>query len=590
MSAAAMESSKYAVGEPRSYQTLSEPPSGEGKRHAVLVVHGMGQQMPFDTAATVADELRGGGAATVRVVDVGGERLHRVEMRVGDRDVDVYEAYWAPLTEGKITLRDVIGFLRGAGVAGLLKCLTKYRRWMFGGVHELKREYMTPLWLMLALLIVSALVGINGVVAAVGVARIASLGADLKKWPSPELVADLNVTSSIVVSVTLMFSAILMLALRTKAAVARERTSDRRVEPWRMTRALAFGGRIHAASLGAVILGGAVAMTLQLRFHRATPAASWWIDNFGTTFVSEIAWVTGLVSAFAVVLIIASVVKNMPAWAARGLLYLSVTGSTFMFVLFALVVTRGWGQGLTALVEEKGAYRWMWAWPLLAMVTWQIRGLLVQYVGDVAAYVTPHKLDKFQQLRDAIKDCVIKTARAIYAASPDGKTPEYATVTVVAHSLGSVVAYDTLNRLLNDDGAAGGRYSVAKRTAGLLTFGSPLDKIAYIFSLRRNSEAADAMAASVQPMLLGHGERPVRSFQWVNIWAPDDIISGHLDYFHGNDEPKVVNLRDEHASIPLVAHTEYWSNELVWTKLKEMIAGRTIAADVVAPERSRQPA
>ena len=50
-------------------------------------------------------------------------------------------------------------------------------------------------------------------------------------------------------------------------------------------------------------------------------------------------------------------------------------------------------------------------------------------------------------------------------------------------SLGSVIAYDALNALLNEDALNQHALKVAERTRVLATFGSPLDKIAYVFSL-----------------------------------------------------------------------------------------------------------
>jgi hypothetical protein len=39
------------------------------------------------------------------------------------RDVHIYEVYWAPFTEGAVTLRDVIQFLLSAGINGIKNAL-----------------------------------------------------------------------------------------------------------------------------------------------------------------------------------------------------------------------------------------------------------------------------------------------------------------------------------------------------------------------------------------------------------------------------------------------------------------------------------
>src|SRR6266446_2287245 len=91
---------------------------------AVFVVHGMGQQIQFQTLDDVAEGLRAanvrrsGGPTPrpgVRAIAVGDERPQRIELTLTGgnrrtREVHIYEAYWSPITEGEVTLRDVMRF------------------------------------------------------------------------------------------------------------------------------------------------------------------------------------------------------------------------------------------------------------------------------------------------------------------------------------------------------------------------------------------------------------------------------------------------------------------------------------------------
>src|SRR5213076_2130623 len=45
----------------------------------------------------------------------------------------------------------------------------------------------------------------------------------------------------------------------------------------------------------------------------------------------------------------------------------------------------------------------VWVWPFLVIVSAQVRRLLVEYVGDVTAYVASNKVDSFDELRTRIK-------------------------------------------------------------------------------------------------------------------------------------------------------------------------------------------
>jgi hypothetical protein len=111
------------------------------------------------------------------------------------------------------------------------------------------------------------------------------------------------------------------------------------------------------------------------------------------------------------------------------------------------------------------------------------------------------------------------------------------------------------------------RTDVVERTKLLLTFGSPLDKTAFIFGIQgKGSEPREALAASLQPMLTA-AQRP----RWINIWSPWDIVSGHLDYYDLPERrnPQPLNLVDPDATTLLAAHIEYWNNPLLYKTLVE---------------------
>ena len=150
---------------------------------------------------------------------------------------------------------------------------------------------------------------------------------------------------------------------------------------------------------------------------------------------------------------------------------------------------------------------------------------------------------------------------------------EYDDIILVGHSLGSVVVYDTLNKLLIDRESAGGDpQEAASRTRLMLSFGSPLDKTAFIFATQGSgSEAREALAASVQPLIEREELRP----RWVNIYSRWDIISGPLDYYDRRDRSNrnpVANIKDGKATTLLAAHVEYWRNPMIFEKIVEALA------------------
>jgi hypothetical protein len=269
---------------------------------------------------------------------------------------------------------------------------------------------------------------------------------------------------------------------------------------------------------------------------------------------------------YALVRLLAGAVAEIRAGGSRAVAYvLGLLGVAA--VLASLAGELRAALGLCMTVADLPVVRRGISWPLLFGISAWVRSLLIQYPGDVAAYVTPQALDRFQKLRAEIKELVWKRAHAVYAA-PHGGGPLYSRCVVVGHSLGSVVAYDVLNRMIQEDetAAGAGRLEVVARTPLFLTFGSPLDKTAFVFGAagKDTSEAREALAASVQPMIQDYAFRPAR---WVNVFSAWDIVSGSLDFYDppGSTDPKrIQNLRDPLATTLLAAHLEYWENPLLF--------------------------
>lgn len=122
-------------------------PPPRQKYVACMVTHGMGQQVPFETVGLIAEALGTVAFQANRVrLTEEGELLSRLECAYTAPDgtqvqVHLYEGYWAPLTEGKISFWETIGFLYSGGLAGLRSLLrraegTKFSRWMFGDIRD----------------------------------------------------------------------------------------------------------------------------------------------------------------------------------------------------------------------------------------------------------------------------------------------------------------------------------------------------------------------------------------------------------------------------------------------------------------------
>jgi hypothetical protein len=493
------------------YNAIPPQTPAQPERVAVIVTHGMGQQVPYETIEAVAlavergagQAKQAGAAATQPVIrnvrlstspESAEPELVRAEFEITDErskkwDVHIYEAYWAPLTEGKVTAQEVIAFLYDAGWNGILNTEAgTFRRWMFGHEREFKlNRFVLTLAFLSVMALLAALLLINAIVAAAAASH--AIGA-AKSFPTGKLLAGLT-WDLLVVDIAALVIALGILIGRSRAPVVR--------------------------------------------------AAPWLLIGMGAVAILCAATIMG----------------------------------------FRLV---GWIQP-TALIPGDGWNNFVASFSMLVLLLWalevfaarKVRTLLIEYVGDVTAYIAAHTVSKFWELRQQIWQKAMAVALAVYRArAADDSAYLYEKIIVVGHSLGSVINYDVLNGLLLEKAFSGNALRVAGRTRMFLTFGSPLDKTAFLFRTQKdmNSPVREVAAAAIQPMIVDYNNRPQ---EWVNLWSRADIISGNLDYYdpptvHNARHPAAVaaaphgravqNIIDPDAHTPLAAHVQYWSGAL----------------------------
>lgn len=593
------------------------------EKRAVWVVHGMGQQIPFETLDSLVTgilDARPDQQITprLRTVKIADQVLQRVELDVDGKEgeagepakkyeLHLYETYWAPKTEGVAQLIDVVSFLWDGGLRGLLNSVKSFRRAMFGGMAKFYILWFTPVYLCAALLILVALAAINGVVLAAAGAKLGLAPLDFFKAHWGQLTA----LASCMVAVAFSFGALLFVADLWKP---QELTTPGRILIgtccWLamactvihiLGTAFLLSVTLHVDWRGIASKGCANAKDFTSVCIADTRSLSL-IDkarNFVVCLLERIP--CEKLQGFATVMILGAALLVAAAMMTRAVLRssekrLQGNGWLFLFLvlifvlnLFAFVgpvlMTYGkltcWKLPAHLHLLENPA----WVWPFLILFSAKVREILVQYVGDVAIYVRPNKLDRFDAVRSEIKEAARSVVSALFTSyklqSNPGAAPEfqYDKIALVGHSLGSVIAYDTLNRLMLDDWLCDGALQVAERTATMVTFGSPLNKTAFLFTIQGKDtlHIRERLASTVQPLIMSYPK--FRKLKWINVFSRNDIVSGQLKFYDlpgYQDDPvppvAVQNIKDRDAAVPLVAHVAYWKNKTVWRELLSQIA------------------
>lgn len=447
---------------------VPKAPGETPQRVAFLVTHGMGQQVPFETLSALGQSLvtqhtkehhknapdPNVAVRRVRLTNTAGApELSRVEVSLNDvvhRPVEahLYEAYWAPLTEGQISFLQTVAFLYSSGWNGIL---TSVRGWWRRRGEDKAAEAAAP--------------------------------AEDPPQGSPN--------------------------------VRPRRKTKSSFDRW-------IFGEFHEMPVKHGTLGALVTVV-----------------------------------AFVSLLLLPSLLLFTP-------LGTGAAAKIWHVYKDELFKAPHWAQALAVVIAVA-----------LSAIAVAVRYFVVEFVGDVAIYVSSYKVSRYDAIRNQILTLACGIARQIYSAGVvDQSQPPYDAVVIVGHSLGSVISYDILNAAINwDETECGLANRVVGRTTRLITFGSPLDKTAFLFRTQVSSarNLREALAARQQPLILDYQQyRPIDHFRWINIYSRRDYVSGHLDYYDvqldkGNPAPagynRIENRIDPQAWIPGLAHVQYWNNE-----------------------------
>jgi hypothetical protein len=228
-------------------------------------------------------------------------------------------------------------------------------------------------------------------------------------------------------------------------------------------------------------------------------------------------------------------------------------------------------------------------------VAWKLSTFVVGWFGDVAVYFDgADQLSPYRTVRESILEISSRRLRELLQRG------QYDDVYVAAHSLGSVIAYDTINLIAAEQRASsesgpkgpvsGGSDSGVEfhRLRGLLSFGSPLDKVAYFFhqSVKPERRVRAQILSSHSSFRRRRSGRPYgpfrfttyrpavpERFHWVNVWSPFDPLGHHLDYYLVEDQPK-TRFR------PWAGHTQFWKNPAFYREVARWLESPSMTADI----------
>lgn len=203
--------------------------------------------------------------------------------------------------------------------------------------------------------------------------------------------------------------------------------------------------------------------------------------------------------------------------------------------------------------------------------------VLIGYVGDIAIYTGMDVKSKNFSVRSSILSGSVTLLKNIIS------NPIYNKVIVAGHSLGSVIAYDTLNKIQVETSLKDELKSDANKISGLLTFGSPLDKIYFFFNERNSKDCyiRGQITENLHAFRIENRQswptainNPVtliidNNITWYNLYHSNDPVSGRLDFYKVEENIKCEfgNKYDKWG----IAHVGYWEHSGLYAYLNKML-------------------
>jgi hypothetical protein len=561
---------------------ISPPPPTDrnpaSKRIAFLVIHGIGQQRPYETLDQFGRGLLESFARDknapwkiypqleiCRDPNQARQSWVRASYRIAPdspvafqsdlhnpgeniEDISLIEYYWAPITQDKITYTGSLLFLIRAGLQPFL--------YMGANINAIGKTDPGRLWKVIgrevirqACLFLPLILFLAATLAWLDTAHPLSAIKDFRK-PSPPAIL-IAVLIFIRYLYTYTTGKALFQSLMAKSGWQTK-------SPWRLLMFFAFLANLFLwPFLLSPVLRGIASFGSHL-----THSMPWIPLHLGH-------WSTGLRT----VATNTAFPANAPDWMTRlhALLFLDPSFSAYLPIILWLV--------LAAFV----------------------RFILINYVGDVAVYVNASELTKnFVARSEILDECTAiltgilkEKLRPADPVSP----PAFDHVYVAGHSLGSVIAYDTINNLLDHARTASPdptqiHAADLDRLRGMVTFGSPLNKIFYFF--REQIDPRQTLRCQTLDLLhsfrvLTNLKRPDcawqfqpvtdedwkraeyyldHNFRWINAYSIEDPVSGHLIFYDLQDE---LNQEQYDLYPPVIAHLSYWKDPNFYTFVRKRL-------------------
>lgn len=595
-------------------------PGQPAKRTAILVLHGIGAQKPYETLDQFARGLLGFfappqavGKSSIQGTQEIRLRQHKANLNTSEQDwtqafvrvrtpsrphdlIDLYEYYWAPVITGRVSALQSLKFLIAAGLSPFqylrdnLNVINEAHKTASSGnklawlIFALCREIYRMLFIFIPLIALA--LGLYWLLASSVADHIirgkSVFGYLLQCPPLHKLQAFFLAIAAVRF---LLIGMCVIFLFQEYFPGAHGRASEKSPPMY-----IGFIGTLLAALL-------ILPRLLRGKLHLVGLTK----DFLHLPFWTQVAYGAG----FLLVLVGASFCSAIfrSAWKRAGkalgrhlplVIVVAVVAVAILAIVFSSLRTKLSLAQVINLLSLPTFLNWphVVLYAFLAILAYVAQKILTSAIGCLTVYLGADDLSKnFAARSQILHECTTVLINLLAGHDETGKPSkewDYDEVLVAGHSLGSVIAYDSLSQLIVRNLAKDPSLKDVPlvKVKGLLTFGCPLNKVVYFFRARTNlrTTVLGKILYTLHSFRLRTGLPPeanpkiavpypfpqsipfAPNFRWYNAYSPFDIISGRMQFYVADRDVPV-----ERGVTPWTAHLSYWENDDLYSLFSNLM-------------------
>ncbi|PHR73923.1 MAG: hypothetical protein COA66_02380 [Arcobacter sp.] len=204
------------------------------------------------------------------------------------------------------------------------------------------------------------------------------------------------------------------------------------------------------------------------------------------------------------------------------------------------------------------------------------------YITDLVIYTSADTRSKNFNTKNNMINNAIQAIKDLYSDNSE--------IILIGHSLGSALMYDCINKINIESNYNNKSKKLLKSIKGIVTLGSPINKIRYFFEESSKEEqfirkqiidsnrcfrSKDRYITSTtandtlnsEKYTIKKIDNNTKNIQWINIYNSYDYISGKLkDYVI--EKSNNIDITEEINTKDLIkAHDGYWKSDIVYNKI-----------------------